>query len=110
MGRHAAVETASNREMRADDAIQVRSRRRLLPRQPVTGRRCRGDHRSWHQFFNVRLVENADLSETPVRANPGWVGAVHYQDCERVNHDIRLVDGKSWLIEYTWRLHPHSRR
>ena len=118
MGRRAAVETALRTTLehlgsRSTDAIQVRDRdgatshTNLLPMGIVAATTIDG---VTDYFFNERFLELTGLTSRSVKVEPGWVGAVHYQDRERVSHHIRLVDGKPRRLEYRFMLGDGSMR
>jgi len=118
MGRRAAVETALKATLdhlgtRPTDAIQVRERDgavahiNMLPVAVIAATTIDG---ITDYFFNAKFLELTGLTSKLVSMDPGWVGAVHYQDRERVSRDIRLVDGKSRRLEYRFVLPDGSIR
>ena len=118
MGRRAAVETALRATLdhfgsRPTDAIQVRERDGSVSHislLPVGIMAATTNDGITDYFFNDKFLEASGLTRLSVEMDPGWVGAVHYQDRERVSHNIRLVDGKTRRMEYRFVLPDGSIR
>ncbi|KAI5802075.1 hypothetical protein FPQ18DRAFT_4063 [Pyronema domesticum] len=108
VGRRIVVETALTQilehlGLRSTDAIQTRdsdgsvTATNLLPVAIISATTIDG---ITDYFYNTKFLQLTGLTKKTVTSDPGWLGAVHYQDRERVSRDIRLVDGKSRRLEY----------
>jgi PAS domain-containing protein len=108
VGRRIVVETALTQilehlGLRSTDAIQTRDSEgsvtatNLLPVAIIAATTIDG---ITDYFYNTKFLRLTGLTKKTVTSDPGWLGAVHYQDRERVSRDIRLVDGKSRRLEY----------
>ncbi|KAI5813614.1 hypothetical protein BZA77DRAFT_118288 [Pyronema omphalodes] len=108
VGRRVVVETALTQilehlGLRSTDAIQTRdsdgsvTATNLLPVAIIAATTIDG---ITDYFYNTKFLQLTGLTKKTVTSDPGWLGAVHYQDRERVSRDIRLVDGKSRRLEY----------
>jgi len=118
MARRVALESVLNATMehigtRPAEAIQVLERdgSMSLLRLPAVGVvSAMTNDGVTDYYFNHRFLEISGLTRMSVEAEPGWVGAVHYQDRERVSHNIRLVDRKTRRMEYRFVLPDGSIR
>ena len=118
MGRRAAVEAALKSTLdhlgnRRTDAVQVRERdgaAAAVSLPPIGICAATTIDGITDYFFNDKFLELSGLTSKQVQCDPGWVGAVHYQDRERVSNNIRMVDGNSRRLEYRFVLPDGSIR
>jgi PAS domain-containing protein len=118
MSRRAAVELALRATLqhlgtKPTDGIRVRDHDGAMAQVtlPPTGIMAATTIDGFTEYFpNDKFLELSGLTASQARRDPGWLGAVHYSDRERVSHTIRLVDGKSRRLEYRFVLPDGSIR